>query len=320
MQANQQIPLQAVFMIPPKVHLLDITGPAHIFYEAECYGAPVKSLFSTIATNQTESVSSSTLAFHQLTPYNELTLKPGDLIFVPGLDQSLLLDNQFIEATRPFQYWLKAQHQNGVIVCSVCTGTFLLAAADLLDNRECTTHWKYTDRFKQKHPKARLQTNRLFVKQDNIYTSAGVSSGIDLALYLIEQIWGAHFAAQIAKEVVIYFRRTIDDPQLSVFTQYRNHLDDRIHHVQDVLSQSLDRKLSIDELAAGVNMSTRNLTRSFKKTTQITIGEYLDKLRIERAEQLINEGHSMQAAALHCGLKSVNSLRHLLNNQHIATE
>jgi len=320
MQINQQAPLQAVFMIPPKVHLLDITGPAHIFYEAECYGAPVKSLFSTITTNQTESVSSSTLAFHQLTPYNELILKPGDLIFVPGLDQSLLLDNQFIEATRPFQYWLKAQHQNGVIVCSVCTGTFLLAAADLLDNRECTTHWKYTERFKHLHPKARLQTNRLFVKQDNIYTSAGVSSGIDLALYLIEQIWGAHFAAQIAKEVVIYFRRTIDDPQLSVFTQYRNHLDDRIHHVQDVLSQSLGRKLSIDELAAEVNMSARNLTRSFKKTTQITIGEYLDKLRIERAEQLINDGHSMQAAALHCGLKSVNSLRHLLNNQHVATK
>jgi transcriptional regulator GlxA family with amidase domain len=320
MQTNQQNPLQAVFMIPPKVHLLDITGPAHIFYEAECYGAPVKSLFSTIAINQTESVSSSTLAFHQLTPYNALTLKPGDLIFVPGLDQSLLLDDHFIEATRPFQYWLKAQHQNGVIVCSVCTGTFLLAAADLLDNRECTTHWKYTDRFKQLHPKARLQTNRLFVKQDNIYTSAGVSSGIDLALYLIEQIWGAHFASQIAKEVVIYFRRTIDDPQLSVFTQYRNHLDDRIHHVQDVLSQSLDRKLSIDELATEVNMSARNLTRSFKKTTQITIGEYLDKLRIERAEQLINEGHSMQATALHCGLKSVNSLRHLLNNQHVAAE
>jgi transcriptional regulator GlxA family with amidase domain len=97
-------------------------------------------------------------------------------------------------------------------------------------------------------------------------------------------------------------------------------LDDRIHHVQDVLSQSLDRKLSIDELAAEVNMSPRNLTRSFKRTTQITIGEYLDKLRTERAEQLINEGHSLQATALHCGLKSVNSLRQLLNNQHLTEQ
>ncbi|OKS87564.1 GlxA family transcriptional regulator [Mucilaginibacter polytrichastri] len=316
MQPNQQSPIQAVFMVPPKVHLLDITGPAHIFYEAACYGAPVKLLFSTIASQQTEAVSSSLLAFHQLTPYDKLALKPGDLIFVPGLDKSLLLENTFIDSTRPFQYWLKAQHQNGVTICSVCTGTFLLAAAGLLDNRNCTTHWKYADRFKKLHPKARLQTNRLFVQEDRIYTSAGVSSGIDLALYLVEQIWGAHFAAQIAKEVVIYFRRTIDDPQLSVFTQYRNHLDNRIHQVQDILSQSLEHKLSIDQLAAEVNMSARNLTRSFKKTTLITIGEYLDKLRTERAGQLINEGHSIQAAALHCGLKSANSLRHLLNNQH----
>ena len=320
MQVDKQKSLQAVFMIPPKVHLLDITGPAHIFYEAACYGAPVTSLFSSIVTNQSEAVSSSALAFHQLTPFDQLNLNSGDLVFVPGLDSMLLLDNHFIETTRAFQYWLKAQHQKGVIICSVCTGTFLLAAAGLLDNRDCTTHWKYAERFKQQHPKARLQTNRLFVKENNIYTSAGVSSGIDLALYLIEQIWGAHFAAQIAKEVVIYFRRTIDDPQLSVFTQYRNHLDDRIHQVQDILSQSLDSKLSIDELAAGVNMSPRNLTRSFKKTTQITIGEYLDKLRTERAEQLINEGHSLQATALHCGLKSVNSLRQLLNNQHLAAQ
>ncbi len=316
MQPNQQSSLQAVFMIPPKVHLLDITGPAHIFYESACYGAPVQLFFSSTDTNHTAATSSSTLAFHKLTPFDQLNLYPGDLIFVPGLDNTLLLDNQFIEATRPFQYWLSAQHQKGVIICSVCTGAFLLAAAGLLDNCNCTTHWKYAEHFKQLHPQARLQTNRLFVQENNIYTSAGVASGIDLALYLTEQIWGAHFAAQIAKEVVIYFRRTIEDPQLSVFTQYRNHLDNRIHQVQDMLSQSLDHKLSIDHLAAGVNMSARNLTRSFKKTTRITIGEYLDKLRTERAEQLINEGHSLQAAALHCGLKSANSLRKLLNSQN----
>jgi transcriptional regulator GlxA family with amidase domain len=199
-----------------------------------------------------------------------------------------------------------------VIICSVCTGAFLLAAAGLLDGRHCTTHWKYADRFKSQYPKAKLQTNRLFVTEDNIYTSAGVSSGIDLALYLTEQLWGPHFATQLAKEVVIYFRRTIDDPQLSVFMQYRNHLDNRIHQVQDRLSQSLDHKFSIDELAVEVNMSTRNLTRAFKKTTRITIGEYLEKLRIERAQQLIADGHTLEATALHCGLKSVNRLKQLL--------
>ncbi|HTE01972.1 MAG TPA: DJ-1/PfpI family protein [Mucilaginibacter sp.] len=241
--------LQAIFMIPPKVHLLDITGAAHIFYEASCYGAPVKLTFSTIDARQTEADSSCLLAFHRLTPYTDLTLKPGDLVFVPGLEAELLLADHFLAETRAFQYWLKKQHAQGVIICSVCTGAFLLAAAGLLDGRNCTTHWKYADRFKSLYPKVKLQTNRLFVNEDRIYTSAGVSSGIDLALYLTEQLWGARFAAQIAKEVVIYFRRTMDDPQLSVFMQYRNHLDDRIHRVQDLLSQSLDHKLSMEELA-----------------------------------------------------------------------
>jgi len=114
------------------------------------------------------------------------------------------------------------------------------------------------------------------VHQDNLYTSAGVSSGIDLALYLTQQLWGANFAAQVAKEVVIYFRRGMDDPQLSIFTQYRNHLENRIYTVQDMLSQSIEKKFSIEELAERLSMSPRNLTRLFKKTTDTTIGAYLD--------------------------------------------
>ena len=312
MQRDQSTTLQAVFIIPPKVHLLDITGPAHVFYESACYGAAVELAFSTMDQEQTAIVSSAALAFHQLTPYTSLTLTPGDLVFVPGLDADLLLDPGFIASSRPFQYWLKKQHEQGVIICSVCTGAFLLAAAGLLDHRNCTTHWKFAERFKLLYPKAKLQNNRLFVADEHIITSAGVSSGIDLALYLAEQLWGAYFAAQIAKEIVIYSRRAIGDPQLSVFMQYRNHLDDRIHQVQDLLSQSLDQRFSIEDLAEKVNMSPRNLTRLFKSTTRVTIGEYLDKLRAERAGQLIKDGHTLQAAALHCGLKSVTRLKQLL--------
>ena len=202
-----------------------------------------------------------------------------------------------------------------MLICSTCTGAFLLAEAGLLNGRACTTHWKYMERFARRYPQARLQANRLFVQQDGIYTSAGVSSGIDLALFLAEELWGAHFSAQLAKEVVIYFRRTENDPQLSVFTQYRNHLEQRIHTVQDRLAQSLDRKLNIDLLAEEVSMSPRNLTRLFKNTSGITIGHYLAQLRAERAEQLMGEGHTLKAAALQCGLKSPQQLRHLLNRQ-----
>jgi transcriptional regulator GlxA family with amidase domain len=316
METVQKEFIQAVFIIPPKVHMLDITGPAQIFYEAACYGAPVTSLFSTVFPMATEEVSSSTLSFHKLTPFDQLKLESRDIIFVPGLEYELLSSRQFIGDTGMFQSWLRKQHLKGVTICSICTGAFLIAAAGLLNNRKCTTHWKYAEQFKQKYPLADFQTNRLFVAEDHIFTSAGVTAGIDLALYLTERLWGPNFSARIAKEVVVYFRRTMDDPQLSIYTQYRNHLDDRIHTIQDILSQSLDHHFSIDELACKVNMSTRNLTRAFKKTTQITIGEYASRLRAERARKLIHEGHTIKAAALHCGLKSTNRLKYLLKSHH----
>src|SRR6185312_5442869 len=171
--------LQVVFLIPPKAHMLDVTGPATIFYETGCAGVPLQLAFSTIFANETESESSSMLSFSKLTPYDQLTLNKGDLVFIPGLEYSLLLDEKFLNSLLAFQNWLKIQHRNGVILCSVCTGAFLLAASGLLDGRECTTHWRYAERFKKLYPNAKLQTNRLFIKEDQIYTSAGITSGID---------------------------------------------------------------------------------------------------------------------------------------------
>lgn len=311
-------PMTAVFMLPPGVHLLDITGPAHIFYESACYGAPVRSQFSTMYTGQETAVSSSTLAFGQLTPYDRLELREGDMVFIPGLEGALLLTEDFMTSVKPFLTWLVEQHKKGVLICSVCTGAFLLAQSGLLDGLSCTTHWKYAERFVSRYPGVRLLANRLFVREEGIFTSAGVSSGIDLALHLVQQLWGPYFAAQIAKEVVVYFRRGADDPQFSVFIEYRNHLDHRIHAIQDRLAQSLEQKLKVEDLAETANMSPRNLTRLFKKTTQITIGDYLEKLRIERAQQLISEGQTMQSAALHCGLRSTNQLRSLLRKRQEA--
>jgi transcriptional regulator GlxA family with amidase domain len=269
-------------------------------------------LYGAVFPEQTEITSSCALSFNGLIPYDQMGLNKGDFLFVPGMEYALLSSPRFLMESRPFQHWLSVQHKKGVIICSICIGAFLLGSAGLLDGRACTTHWEYTEQLKLSYPKIRLQTNRLFVCDDHIYTSAGIASGIDLALYLIEGLCGAHFAAKIAKEAVIYFRRTIEDPQLSVFTQYRNHLDHRIHKVQDILTQSLDHKFTIEQIAAQVNMSARNLTRLFKKTTEITIGAYLDQLRAEHAEKLIGEGHTLQAVALHCGLKSTNQLHHLL--------
>ncbi len=309
MQTDQRY--RAFFLVPPEVHLLDISGPVHIFYEAQDYGAPIDSYFISLSETQ-EEMSSAGISLGHLEPYYKHTLRKNDWLIIPGLEAKMINDPDFKEQNQAFNQWLKVQHQNGAKVCSVCTGAYLLAQSRILDNRECTTHWKYFERFQRDFPKVRLLKDRLFVIDENLYSSAGVSSGIDLALYLLEEQFGPVFATKIAKEVVVYLRRTEEDPQLSVFLQYRNHLEDRVHQAQDHLAQHLDQKIKTEELAERVNMSPRNLTRLFKKTTGITIGEYLDKLRVERAVQLLAEGNKVDAVTKSCGLNSSNQLRAIL--------
>jgi transcriptional regulator GlxA family with amidase domain len=302
---------RAYFLIPPEVQLLDIAGPIHLFYEANEYGAKVETHYLGLRT-KTEETSSAGVLLGKLEPFERYTLKPNDLLFIPGLESHLFFAADFKQKNQQFFSWLREQHQNKAKICSVCTGTYLMAFAGLFDGKSCTTHWKYFRDFKTRFPQVKLLSDRLIVKDGNLYSSAGVSSGIDLALFLLEELYGPVFATKIAKEVVIYLRRTENDPQLSVFLQYRNHLDNRIHLVQDTLAQNLDKKLKIEELAENSHMSPRNLTRVFKKTTGITIGDYLAKLRVERALQLLSSGSKVNAVSLACGLQSSNQLRFLL--------
>lgn len=291
--------------------MLDITGPAQIFYEAKEYGADLNLHFLSLGT-KTEIESSAGLYFSKLQVFFQSHPQKGDLIFIPGLDYTLLREKNFLEEVKDFLDWLILQQKKEVQICSICTGAFLLAESGLLNGKSCTTHWKYLDDFAQQFPQILIQKNRLFVENEGIYTSAGMSSGIDLSLYILEQNFGSSLVVELAKEVVIYFRRSESDPQLSIFLQYRNHLEKRIHDVQDHLRKELANAPQLNELAEVAHTSSRNLTRLFKKTTGITLGAYIEKLRVERAVKLLSEGNKVAFVAEKCGLKSENQLRNLL--------
>ena len=302
---------KVAFVIPPGAHLLDFAGPAHIFYEAKDYEAPVENIFINMIPRQTAQTSAGMMV-SELKKFQDALLGDQDLIFIPGLEASLLLSDGFESEIGPFLEWIKKQHDNQVTICSVCTGAYIPAMAGILDGQEATTHWKYLDRFETRFPRINVVKNRLFVNSNKIYSSAGVASGIDLSLYMLEQLFGSYFAAQIAREVVVYLRRGEEDPQLSIFLQYRNHLEDKIHTIQDWLSQHLSEKTSIDYLADMVHTSSRNLTRLFKKATGVTIGNYVDQLRVEQAIHLLSSGHKVESVARDCGLISPNQLRDVL--------
>ena len=301
----------AVFAIPPSVHLLDFGGPAQVFYEALDEGAALELKFVSLHQGNSGAASSCGVEFANLTDYNTVSLKQGDIIFVPGLAFNLLQDNAFLDSTRGFLEWMIEQYHNGATICSICTGAFLLAESGLLNGKECTTHWKYLKQLQEQYKMVNMVSNRLFVESDNIFTSAGVASGIDLALYILEKRYGSLFASKIAREIVIYFRRAGNDPQLSIFLKYRNHLEDRIHTVQEWMTHHFNEKFTMDHLAERVNTSPRHLTRLFKETTGITISQYAEKLRIEHAVQLLKENNKVEMIATECGFQSTNQLRHL---------
>ncbi len=301
-----------VFLVPPKVQLLDLNGPVHAFYEAIESNAPFELHFASIYQNKHEITSCAGLQFANLIPYDEIILSSRDYIFVPGVNFELLSDISFLSDCSGFFEWLRKQYSKNVHVCSICTGIFLLAEAGILKDKNCTTHWNRMEDFAKRFPNIKLSKNKLFVIDENIYSSAGVTAGIDMTLHIIELELGIKYAIDVAKQMVVYFRRGENDSQISAYLNYRNHMDNRIHEAQNYIMNNLEYSNSNIDVADNVNMSVRNLTRLFKKTTGITLGMYRENLRIERASQLLAENNTLETIARACGFKSTNHLRILI--------
>jgi transcriptional regulator GlxA family with amidase domain len=244
-------------------------------------------------------------------PFAEVQPQPGDLIFIPGMEMAYIRSAE-CKAEYDFRAWLREQHRQGVIICSVCTGAFVVAQTGLLDGRKCTTHWKRIDELQTTYPRIVTQHDRLFVHDGGIYTSAGVTAGIDLALAILEQQQGPLFASKIARELVVYLRRGPEHSQKSVYLDYRNHLNVAVHHVQDWLIANLKTRATLDELAQVAGMSTRSLTRTFRNQTGISIHDYTTLLRLELARTLRhNPGMTMEAIAEKCGFQDARQLRRI---------
>jgi len=297
--------MRVIFYINKGVHLLDLAGAVQSFYVSGQYGKPYEILY---VADEAEPVCSVGLRFMELVHYSEVTVQEGDMVFVAGLN----LRHPDAARKPMFWDWLKNAVKAKASVCSICTGAFLLAEAGLLEGRMCTTHWGSTGRLQREYPNLKVLTNRLFVRDGNIYTSAGGATGLDLALHLLEERHGPEFAFKIAREMVVYIRRDGSESQESVYLQYRAHVNEPIHAVQDWMILHLQEKIRIEDLAGLIFTSTRNLTRLFKATTGVTVGEYLEKLRVEKAVQLLKQGAKIGTVPQQCGLKSANQLRSML--------
>ncbi|MCW3116572.1 MAG: AraC family transcriptional regulator, partial [Chitinophagaceae bacterium] len=212
-----------------------------------------------------------------------------------------------------FFKWIKECADKKVFICSICNGAFALGEAGLLKDTECTTHWRRIKELQSRFPNAKVITDILFKKSNNVYTSAGISAGIDLALAILEELKGALFTHKVARGLVVYHRRNHNHTQQSIYLDYRNHINPKIHEVQDYLIDHLSEENSVEDLASLAAMSPRNLSRVFKEKTGSTILEYLTLLRIEYAKTMLNNPEfTIEYIASQCGFKTARQLQRIL--------
>lgn len=297
------------FIIPPHVELLDLAGPVQVFTEAKFYDFEATLEFYHY---QQEPVSTAGLGFNNISHFKEARLKEGDYVFVPGMNYEYVNSIPF-RAERAFFNWLKECSEKKIIVCSICNGAFALGEAGLLKNTECTTHWRRVKDLQQRFPDAKVLADILYIKSNNVYTSAGISAGIDLALAILEHLKGPLFTHKVARGLVVYHRRSGRHNQQSIYLDYRNHINPQIHAVQDHLIDNLSKENNIEDLAALVGMSPRNLSRVFKEKTGTTVLEYLTLLRKEYANTMLNNPeYTIEYIASQCGFKSARQLHRIL--------
>ncbi len=297
------------FIIPPSVEMLDLAGPVQVFTEAKFYGFEVALEFYSY---QQETISTSGLAFGEVMNYKKAILKEGDFLFMPGMGFEYVNSAEF-RGEREFFKWIKECADKKVFICSICNGAFALGEAGLLKDTECTTHWRRIKELQSRFPDAKVITDILFKKSNNVYTSAGISAGIDLALAILEELKGALFTHKVARGLVVYHRRNHNHTQQSIYLDYRNHINPKIHEVQDYLIDHLSEENSVEDLASLVAMSPRNLSRVFKEKTGSTILEYLTLLRIEYAKTMLNNPEfTIEYIASQCGFKTARQLQRIL--------
>jgi transcriptional regulator GlxA family with amidase domain len=304
--SHELAPQRVVFVVLPDVNLLDLAGPSQVFHAAAGMGAPYRVVFGA---SQPELASAQGLTLAHLEPLPPVG--EGEIVLVPGVHlHAQALGDTWIDPA--VVRWIADAARAGAHVASVCTGAFALGEAGLLDSRRCTTHWQAVPLLRNRYPRAIVEEAMLFVQDGRITTSAGIASGIDLALALIERTYGPLLAAQVARYLVVYLRRNGSHAQHSIYLDYRTHLHPGVHRAQDYLVASLTTPASLTAVAAAARMSVRSLSRAFKEATGLTPLQYHQRLRLELGATLLsNPELSIEAIAQRCGFDDARHFRRL---------
>jgi transcriptional regulator GlxA family with amidase domain len=293
-----------VVAVPP-VDELDLVGPLQVFNSVNRLAA--RTIYTIEVVTNTDRLTvdgeGGVLTFIARHHFNEVEGACDSVLLVCGLRTRSVRD-------AALSAWLKKMAVDVRRLGAVCVGSFLLAEAGLLNGRRATTHWRFGRELAARYPDVRVEHDPLWVKDGNIYTSAGISAGIDLALAWVEEDCGAGLAHEAARELVLFLRRPGGQPQLSVSLASQASEMTSIRELQIWIAEHLDVRLSVEHLADRMAMSVRNFERVFTREVGTTPSQYVLQMRVEAARRLLERTDGgLKRIASAAGFGSVDVMR-----------
>jgi transcriptional regulator GlxA family with amidase domain len=284
---------------PPPVQVLDVTGPLEVFSNAPSYevllGNPGSG--TTLQTHRHIALSGATPIAEISGPIDTLIIAGG-----PGAESGEY-DHQFVS-------WIAETGGRARRVASICTGAFLLAAAGLLDGKQAATHWNFCDRLAKEFPKVQVRPEPIYLRDGAVYTSAGITAGIDLCLALVEEDHGHQVALNVARFLVMFLIRPGGQAQFSHMLSRQAVTSQPLRELQVWMLENLREELTVEKLADRLGMSARNFTRVCLRETKMNPGQFVDRMRVEAAQQLIDSSSiGLKEIADRCGFNSADAMR-----------
>ncbi|MFF7187795.1 GlxA family transcriptional regulator [Streptomyces sp. NPDC008222] len=282
------------------VQSLDVTGPVEVFAGAE------------ICRPGTYRVVTASLDGAPVRTSSGLTLVPDHaLAYAPAPHTLIVPGGQGTRSPEPrLMDWLRQHAPRADRLVSICTGAILLARAGLLDGRRATTHWAYCDTLARNHPEIAVDPDPIYVRDGRVVTSAGVTSGIDLALALIEEDLGRDTALTVARHLVVFLRRPGNQAQFSAQLAAQTAHRAPLREVQQWISEHPADDLSVEALATRCRLSPRHFARSFRAETGLSPGRYVDRVRLEHARRLLEDtGDGIQEISRASGYGTPEAMR-----------
>jgi transcriptional regulator GlxA family with amidase domain len=290
---------KVVIVGPPPVQVLDVTGPLEVFSNAPGYEIQIANPGPerTVQTNRG-------LVLGDATPTTEIRGPIDTLIVVggPGAEGGIY-DPTFVA-------WIAAAAKQSRRVASICTGAFLLAEAGLLNGKQAVTHWTFCDRLAREYPEVMVRPHPIFLRDGSIYTSAGITAGIDLSLALVEEDHGHETALKIARFLVMFLVRPGGQAQYSHMLSHQAGASQPLRELQVWMLEHLREPLTVDLLAERIGMSARHFSRVCLRETGMNPGQFVDRMRVEAAQQMIDSSsRGLKEIADATGFSTADAMR-----------